>query len=79
VMKVNSLIPDELDQGNVNVTFKTRLYPNDTERDYGPYDTGNPTSVRFTGRQVRMRIEGATNSNWRAGTMRIEAIPGGRR
>jgi len=79
VMKVNSLIPDEGTQGEVEVTFKTRFHPNDTERTYGPYSTANPTSVRFTGRQIRMRITATGNDDWRAGIMRIEATPGGRR
>jgi hypothetical protein len=89
VMKVNSLIPDEETQGNVLVSFKTRFHPNDTERTYGKYDPSNPTSVRFTGRQVRMRIDGthldatdtevATTGDWRVGVMRIEANGGGKR
>jgi hypothetical protein len=79
VMKVNQLIPDELTQGEVQVTFKTRFHPNDTERTYGPYSTANPTSVRFTGRQIRMRVTATGNEDWRSGTMRIEAVPGGRR
>jgi len=40
---------------------------------------GNPVSTRFTGRQIRMRIEGNGNSNWRVGVMRLEAKAGGRR
>lgn len=79
VYSVNKLIPDELNQGDVQVTFKTRFHPNDTERSYGPYSTANPTDVRFTGRQVRMRIEGAKLADWRVGVNRIEAIPRGRR
>lgn len=79
VMAVNSLIPDEETQGEVNVSFKTRFYPNDTERTYGPYSTANPTSVRFTGRQVRMLVEATGNEDWRVGNMRINAVAGGRR
>lgn len=79
VMKVNNFIPDEKTQGDVNVTFKTRFYPNDTERSYGPYTMSNPTSVRFTGRQIRMRIETVAASDWRAGIMRVDAVAGGRR
>jgi hypothetical protein len=79
VMRVNNLIPDERNQGDVEVTFKTRFHPNDTERTYGPYSMANPTSVRFTGRQIRMRVESAKNVCWRTGVMRIEATPGGRR
>lgn len=79
VMKVNQLIPDEETQGEVNVSFKTRFHPNDTERTYGPYSTSNPTSLRFTGRQVRLRVEATGNQDWRVGVMRINAEAGGRR
>ena len=79
VMNVTDLIPDERTQGDVTVTFKTRFYPNDTERSYGPYNMANPTSVRFTGRQVRVRIEGANLTDWRAGINRLEVKQGGKR
>lgn len=79
VMKVNNLIPDEKTQGQVQLSFKTRNYPNGTETTHGPYTASNPTDVRFTGRQVRLKVEGTGNDNWRAGVMRIEARPGGRR
>ena len=79
IMKVNNLIPDERTQGDVSITFKTRFYPNGTEYTHGPYTPANPTGVRFSGRQIRMRVEGAGNNCWRAGIMRLEAIPGGRR
>ncbi len=39
----------------------------------------NPTSLRFTGRQVRMRIEGARMSDWRVGINRVDVVDGGRR
>src|SRR6056297_3601248 len=79
IMAVRNLIPDELSQGEVSVTFKTRFHPNDVERSYGPYSMSNPTSVRFQGRQVRMRIEGEKLANWRAGIMRVEAVSRGGR
>lgn len=79
VMVVTDLIPDELTQGEVTATFKTRFYPNDIEREYGTYNMSNPTSVRFTGRQIRMRVTGNSPSDWRVGTMRLEAKAGGRR
>jgi len=79
IMKVTNLIPDELTQGDVKVTFKTRFHPNDTERTYGSYTMANPTPVRFSGRQIRMRIESNKLADWRAGIMRIEATAGGKR
>lgn len=79
VMVVTGMIPDEKTQGDVQVKFKTRFYPNDTEREYGAYSMANPTSVRFTGRQIRMRIETKTLSDWRVGNNRLEVQAGGKR
>lgn len=79
VARVSQLIPDEKNLGDVTATFKTRFYPTDTEREYGPFTMANPTSVRFQGRQVRMRIEGEAPSDWRVGTMRLDVRQGGRR
>lgn len=74
----NMLIPDEKTQGDVTATFKTRFHPNDTEREYGPYTMANPTDVRFTGREIRMRVDG-TATDWRVGVMRLDMKPGGLR
>lgn len=79
VMIASKLIPDEQTQGDTIAKFKTRFHPNDVEREYGPYSMANPTSVRFTGRQVRMRIEGDRLASWRVGTMRLDVLPRGRR
>lgn len=78
-MMASMLIPDEKTQGQVTVTFKTRFHPNDTERSYGPYSMAAPTDVRFTGRQVSMRVNGASSGSWRWGVPRIDAMPSGRR
>lgn len=79
VMVVTGLIADEEVQGEVMAKFKTRFHPNDAEYTYGPYTMNTPTSVRFRGRQVRMRIEGESNENWRVGIMRLDAVPGEKR
>ena len=79
VMSVTEMIPDEKTQGDVNATFKTRFYPNDTERSHGPFTMSNPTSMRFTGRQVRLRVEGTRYTDWRVGINRLDVVGGGRR
>ena len=79
VMSVTEMLPDEKTQGDVSATFKTRFYPNGTEREYGPYSMSNPTSMRFTGRQIRMRVEGERLADWRVGVNRVDAVAGGRR
>ena len=79
LMNVTQVIPDEKTQGDVDLIFKSRLYPNGVETEHGPYSTANPTSVRFQGRQVRMRVEGSERSDWRVGIMRLDAKQGGKR
>tara|TARA_Y100001949_G_scaffold176620_1_gene190941 strand:+ start:3832 stop:5313 length:1482 start_codon:yes stop_codon:yes gene_type:complete len=79
IMRVTNLIPDEKTQGQVNVTFKTRFYPNATETTHSTVTLTNPTDVRFSGRQVRIKVQGVGDTNWRSGIMRIEAKAGGRR
>ena len=79
LMSVVELIPDEKTQGDVTATFKTRFYPNGDESEYGPFNMSNPTSVRFQGRQVRMRVEGSVATDWRVGIMLLDARQGGRR
>ena len=79
IVKVNEIIPDEGTEGQVNLTFKTRFYPNGAETSHGPYDLSSPTGARFQGRQVRMIINGTELNNWRAGKMRLNVIEGGRR
>lgn len=78
-ISVTSVIPDEKTQGQVDLKFKSRLYPNATEAEHGPFSPANPTSVRFQGRQIRMRVEGAQGADWRVGIMRLDARPGSKR
>jgi hypothetical protein len=40
---------------------------------------GNPTSVRFQGRQIRMRLSGSVGGDWRVGKFRFDVKPAGRR
>jgi hypothetical protein len=77
-MYVNEVIPDERNHGDATLSFKTRYYPNSEEKEHGPYSLTDPTSVRFNGRQLKMRIE-ATPSDWRVGTQRLNVIAGGKR
>lgn len=78
-MHLNQLIPDENTLGDVTVTFSKRNYPTGTETSFGPYTLNNPTSFRLNGRQISMRIDGARDTDWRVGIMRVNATAGGRR
>lgn len=66
VMELTSLIPDQSGPNGqvlegLQATLYTALYPTGTETTLGPYDLANPTSLRGTGRQVRLRV-GAPNA-----------------
>ena len=79
IMSVRQVVPDEQTLGEAVVSFKTRNYPTGTQSTFGPYTAANPTSVRFSGRQVNMRVTGNTLADWRVGVMRLDAVPAGKR
>ena len=79
VMSVRQVVPDEQTLGEAVVSFTSRFYPTGDEYSFGPYSAANPTSVRFSGRQVNVKVTGATLADWRIGTMRLDAVPMGRR
>jgi hypothetical protein len=79
IMKVREVVPDEQSLGEAVVSFKTRLYPTGTQSTFGPFSAANPTSVRFSGRQVNMVVTGAVLADWRVGVFRLDAVAGGKR
>jgi hypothetical protein len=79
IMSVRQVVPDEQTLGEAVVSFKTRNYPTGTQSSFGPYTAANPTSVRFSGRQVNMKVTGNTLADWRIGVMRLDAVPAGKR
>lgn len=76
---VRQIIPDEVNLGDTRMTFKSRLYPTSSETTHGPYTMANPTSVRLQGRQIRVRVEGVTQGDWRVGTTRFDIVEGSKR
>lgn len=73
------MIPDEATQGQTRATFKLRHTPNAPEQVFGPYEMADYVDVRFTARQVVMRIEGAADADWRVGLPRLDVVEGSRR
>lgn len=71
VLRVSKVIPDERSLGDLSLTFKARLYPTSEEVSDGPYTLTNPTSVRVTGRQFSVRLDGAEGVDWRLGDFRV--------
>ena len=79
VMAVRQVVPDESNLGDAVVSFTSRLYPTGAQTSFGPYSAANPTSVRFSGRQINMKVTGDTLADWRVGVMRLDAVPMGKR
>jgi hypothetical protein len=79
VMSVRQVIPDEQTLGEVVVSFKTRMYPTSDESVFGPYSASQPTDVRFSARQVKVKYTGNVLADWRVGVTRLEAVASGGR
>jgi hypothetical protein len=79
IMMVRRVIPDEKTAGDAQVWFDRRFFPNAVKSTEGPFVLGNPTNVRFTARQVSIRIQEARPGNWRVGDFRVDVVQGGER
>jgi hypothetical protein len=79
IMSVRQVIPDEQTLGEVQISFKSRMYPTSTETSHGPYPASQPTDVRFAGRQVKIRYTGAVLEDWRVGVNRVDTVAMGKR
>lgn len=79
VMRVQRLIPDEETLGDCQVEFDVRYEPMGAGTTYGPFTLTETTDLRFTGRQVSMRVSPARDADWQWGRPRLEVTRGGRR
>jgi hypothetical protein len=79
VVQVQRLVPDTRDAGQVEATFYGSFDPMSNETSYGPYSLASQTDVRFTARQVRLRIAQVLKEGWRVGLMRLGIVPRGQR
>ena len=79
LMSLQRLVPDEKTLGDVRAFVYTALYPTSSETLNGPYDLQNPTSIRVTARQVRLRLEEVRSTDWRVGIIRFGVRQSSRR
>jgi hypothetical protein len=79
LMVAKQLIADEKTQGSVGVQFITKFAPNGSETTKTYTIDSIYTPVRFTGRQVEMKVTGDSMTDWRVGVMRLDAVPGSQR
>lgn len=72
-------IPDSLNLGDATLEFFLANYPTDAETTIGPLSMTQPTTLRATARQLRLRITEARATGWRVGDNRLGILPGSRR
>jgi len=54
------------------------FYPNGAETTSASFSMSNPTSLRVTGRQMRLALTSTADSlDWRVGLPRFTVVPGG--
>lgn len=80
VYDIVGIIPDERTAGQVQVKFRARYWPTSPETVHGPFLLSQPTSVRFSGREISIRCESTTpNADWRVGRFRFDHVLRGTR
>lgn len=77
-MMVRQVVPDEDTLGDVDIYVIHSFYPTASETTEGPLTAREPTDVRVSARQVRLRLV-QDQANWRFGTCRLDVVPGSRR
>jgi hypothetical protein len=80
-LRVQHIVPDELSKGDVTARFKHRQSPNGSFIETGTYLlTGeDPVDVKFSARQVSIKLTEANATSWRIGRFRLGVLPSGRR
>jgi hypothetical protein len=73
------LIPDERTEGQTTVRFEVRDFPHSSPVEQGPFTMSEQVMMRWTARQIALRIEGAADAPWRVGTPRLDVVQGSRR
>ena len=79
VIMLSRFIPDERNEGDVEVTFRLRQWPNGPEQVSGPYPSTSPSDLRLTARQMEVEYVVGADQDARIGSFRFDAKSGGKR
>lgn len=84
IIDVTGMVPDESTSagqvlGSTTAKFFVTNHPDEAEVEFGPFTMANPTDVRLSARQIRMRIDELVEGDWRVGEPRLDMQPGSRR
>lgn len=80
---VKRIVPDFHEQGpDIDITIKTRMWPNETATERGPYTatpTTNKIDMRVKAREIAYRLESSAadsdDSHWAVGAIAFDAQP----
>lgn len=77
---VINVVPDTTTDGDGDLYFLTKEYPEDAEATVGPFAMSALTNVRFSCRQARLKfVSNLTGADWRFGVPRLDCRLGGQR
>ena len=79
IMYVSQTLPDELTSRQIRLKYFSRFTPEGDETEHGPYTVSPYMDTRLSGRQVAVEVQGVVDEDWRLGTLRVDAVPGGKR
>ena len=80
VMKVLNAYPSIEEPSDASIALSVRQHEGDNwSYMHNVNDGTGKENVRFTGRQLKMRINGEADTDWRVGDLRLEVKKGGKR
>jgi len=74
-----SAVNDGNQLGSLSMTFYRSRFPDEIEKVVGPIQAGNPTNLRFSTRNIRVRVDEIVAGLWRLGVPRLGVLPAGKR
>jgi len=81
-MEINqSMVANGYGYSSLTQTFYSKMTPEGAERTFGPYSarSNGYTDTRVSGRDVRMRVSAATDTDWAFGKARLDVRAGSAR
>lgn len=79
IVEATQLVPDAGTEGAMELLFTTKFTPEGPSTTWGPFPANQYTDTRVTGRQVALTLRSLQDADFRFGTHRLDAIPGGLR
>ena len=82
LMSVRQILTDtDAGTNGLRLKYDTAFTPDSNDTTRGPFslNADGYTDVRFTARQIKFKVEGPYDTDWRLGDLRIDAVGAGKR